>query len=227
MSRAKLEIFQDLTNSVVEMDEEKAKQIAYEVLQNGIDAYEAVNEGLVKGMELVGEKFEKGIYFVPEVLIASDAMYAGLEILKPHIKIDYSLGFKGIIGAVEGDTHDIGKNLVKLMLESSGFKMIDLGRDVVLSKFVEVALETNVDLICLSTLMTTTMPGMKEVVDLLVKENVRDKFILLVGGAPVSASFAKQIGADGYAANATEAVKVAKKLLVTKKVKQQGEGGVK
>lgn len=219
MSKEKLQILQDLADSVVEMDEDKARQVAYEILQNGIDAYEAVNEGLVKGMEIVGEKFEKGIYFVPEVLIASDAMCAGLEILKPHIKISNSLGFKGIIGVVEGDTHDIGKNLVKLMLESSGFKMIDLGRDVFLSKFVEVALETNVDLICLSTLMTTTMPGMKEVVNLLVRENVRDKFIVLVGGAPVSAGFAKQIGADGYAPNATEAVRVAKNLLATKKVK--------
>lgn len=212
--RDKQEILRDLAGSVVSMDEKKAAEVAQEALESDVGAYAAISAGLVKGMETMGANFEKGTVFVPELLLASEALYAGLDILKPHLKGD-SIHTAGrvVIGVVQGDTHDIGKNLVKLMMEAGGFEMFDLGRDVPIPRFVEAALERDADLICLSTLMTTTMRGMQEVVDLLTTQGVRNRFKVLIGGAPVSRSFARQIGADGYAANAASAVRIAKELV--------------
>jgi corrinoid protein of di/trimethylamine methyltransferase len=214
MAQQREELFKQLEDAVVEMDEDQVVVLANKVVDEGVDAFDAIDQGLARGMERAGQLFEEEEYFIPELLMCSDAMYAGLDILKPHLTTT-SVGEKQkvVIGVVEGDTHDIGKNLVKIMLETSGFDITDLGRDVPPARFVETAREINADIIALSTLMTTTMDGMQEVVNLLEQQNVRDSFKVMVGGGPISPAFAKRIGADGYASNAAEAVKLAKALL--------------
>ena len=214
MSDNKEILFNKLADSVVDMDEEVAVTISKEVIAKNYDAFEAIDKGLSAGMEKAGKLFEEEEYFIPELLMCSDAMYAGLDILKPHIKIDKSEEkLKVVIGVVEGDTHDIGKNLVKIMLETSGFDVIDLGRDVPPSIFVERAKEENANIIAVSTLMTTTMDGMAEVIRILDKQNIREKFKIMIGGGPISQGFADRIGADGYSVNAAEAVRLARKLV--------------
>ena len=199
--------------SVLNMDEELALKAAQEAIEAGLDVYEAINGGLVVGMEKAGDLFESGEYFVPELLMCSDAMYVALDVLKPHLKVqDSGARVRCVIGVVEGDTHDIGKNLVKIMLEVAGFEIHDLGRNVQISDFVEKAKEVDAALICLSTLMTTTMDGMEMVIEQLVEEGIRGRFKVMVGGGPISPAFAEKIGADGYAANASTAVKVAREL---------------
>lgn len=214
MPRERGDILKDLMDGVFLMDEELAIKAAREVVEAGYDAYDAINNGLVAGMNKAGVLYEKEEYFVPELLICSDAMYAGLEILRPHLKkSDAQKKFKVVIGVIEGDTHDIGKNLVKIMMDAAGFEMHDLGRNVPLADFIEKAKEVDADLICLSTLMTTTMDGMAEVIEMLIEEGIRDKFRVMIGGGPISEGFAKKIGADGYADNATNAVSLSKKLV--------------
>jgi dimethylamine corrinoid protein len=212
-------LFKKLADSVVDMDEDVAIDVSKEVIAQKYDAFEAIDKGLSKGMEKAGELFEEEEYFIPELLMCSDAMYAGLDILKPHIKTDKSeVKLKVVIGVVEGDTHDIGKNLVKIMLETSGFDVIDLGRDVPPSIFVERAKEENANVIAISTLMTTTMDGMAEVIRILDEQNIREKFKIMIGGGPISQGFADKIGADGYSVNAAEAVRLARKLVASKVV---------
>ena len=208
------EILGKLAAAVIGMDEEGARSAAQEAIDNGINAAVAINEGLVKGMEVVGEKYEQQEYFIPEVVLCSDAMIAGIGILRKHLsKDDTGQAAKVVIGVVQGDTHDIGKNLVKIMLETSGFEVFDLGRDVPPRVFVDKAKAMGAEIIALSTLMTTTMDGMKEVMRLLDQENVRGHFKVMVGGEPISQAFADKIGAGGYAATASGAVKVAKSLI--------------
>ncbi len=212
MSRQKGAILKELVRSVVEMDEEGAVKAAEEALEFKIDAYEAIMEGLAKGMEIVSDKYEREEYFVPEILICSDAMYAAMDILKPQIKPE-SVGTpaKVVIGVVEGDIHDIGKNIVRIMMEGAGFEVFDLGRDVPLRNFISKAEEVDADIIGMSTLMSTTMRGMKDVIEILEEEGLRDKYKVIVGGGPISLSFADKIGADGYGDDASEAVRMAKK----------------
>ncbi|TYP57648.1 corrinoid protein [Thermosediminibacter litoriperuensis] len=203
-----------VADSVLNMDEEGAAKYSKEALDAGIDPMTIINEGLIVGMNQAGKLFEENQYFVPELLLCSDAMYAGLNVVTPHIKKEENLYLGSVvIGVVEGDTHDIGKNLVKVMLQASGFRVYDLGRDVPAKAFVDKVREVGADLLCLSTLMTSTMDEMKKVIDLLEKENIRERVKVLVGGGPISSSFARSIGADGYGENATGAVRVAKKLL--------------
>lgn len=214
MTKSKEALYEELSDAVVNMEEEEAVLLAQAVIDAGYDAYEAIDQGLANGMDRAGQLFEEGEYFIPELLICSDAMYAGLEVLKPHLKIDENAQkHKVVIGVVEGDTHDIGKNLVKIMLETAGFEVIDLGRDVPPRSFVEKAREVEAHIIALSTLMTTTMSGITEVVETLKKENIRSNFKVIVGGGPISQSFADKIGADGYSVNAAEAVRLAKRLV--------------
>ena len=214
MSQQKEELIQGLSNAVLEMDEDKAVEIAQKIVDRQFDAYEAIDKGLSDGMARAGKLFEEEEYFIPELLMCSDAMYAGLEILRPHIKIN-SEGKKEavVIGVVEGDTHDIGKNLVKIMLETSGYDVIDLGRDIPPGQFVTMAKEKGAKIIAISTLMTTTMDGMAEVIRILDKENIRSNYKVMIGGGPISQSFADRIGADAYASNAAEAVRLAKRLV--------------
>jgi dimethylamine corrinoid protein len=213
MARAREEILKDLADGVLNLDEELAVQAAHEAIESGLEAYDAITNGLVVGMNRAGELYDEEEYFVPELLICSDAMYAALAILQPYLKKeDAKVQLKCVIGVVEGDTHDIGKNMVRIMLDVGGFEMHDLGRNVPLSSFVEKAKEVDADLICLSTLMTTTMDGMATVIEMLKEEGIRDRFKVLIGGGPISQAFADKIGADGYADNAASAVRVAKQL---------------
>lgn len=210
MSRPKEEILADLARGVLGMDEDLAISAANEAVESGMDAYEAITRGLVVGMNEAGRLYDEEEYFVPELLICSDAMYAALDVLKPHLTAaDQAAKIGCVIGVVAGDTHDIGKNLVKIMLDVSGFEVHDLGRDVPLADFVEKAKETDSQLICLSTLMTTTMDGMASVIQMLEEEGIRDRFKVIIGGGPISKGFADRIGADGYAENAAGAVRVA------------------
>jgi corrinoid protein of di/trimethylamine methyltransferase len=214
MSGNENELFKALSDAVVGMEEDLARELAIEAVERKIDAYTAIERGLVDGMGRAGELFESEEYFIPELLLCSDAMYAGLDILRPHLKIEDAnqRRFKVVIGVVEGDTHDIGKNLVKIMLEASGFDVIDLGRDIPPQRFVEIAVSENADVIALSTLMTTTMDAMAEVVERLQKTNLRERFKVIVGGGPISPAFADRIHADGYANSAPNAVKLVKQL---------------
>lgn len=209
------EYHQQLSDAIVDMDEDKVAELAEQVVEEKLDAYKAIEQGLSDGMERAGQLFEDEEYFIPELLMCSDAMYAGLKILKPHIVQVESVDKKAkvVIGVVEGDTHDIGKNLVKIMLETSGFEVHDLGRDIPASQFVDKAIEIGADIIGLSTLMTTTMDGMREVIELLESKGVREQFKVMIGGGPISQAFANKIGADAYAVNAADAVKVARRIL--------------
>jgi corrinoid protein of di/trimethylamine methyltransferase len=212
------ELLRGLAAAVVDMDEAATVELARAVLEQGADVYQAIEHGLAAGMERAGELFEEEEYFIPELLMCSDAMYAGLEILKPHIpREQVAEKVRIVIGVVQGDTHDIGKNLVRILLEAGGFEVIDLGRDIPPAHFVHTAREVNAQVIALSTLMTTTMRSMEEVVRLLEKENERARFKVIVGGGPISQGFCDRIGADGYAANAAEAVKLVRRLVAREK----------
>ncbi|UCD34892.1 MAG: corrinoid protein [Nitrospiraceae bacterium] len=219
----KKEILEKLKNAVIQYDEDTAREGSEEALKEGLDANEAIFNGLVSGMEEVGRLFEAQEYFVPELLMCADALYAGLDILKPHVK-QMDLGVKGsvVIGTVEGDVHDIGKNIVKMMFDVAGFQVYDLGKDVPLDKFVEEQMKTASDLVCLSAMMTTTMVGMKKVIDDLKAKNPNVK--IMIGGAPVSADIAEKWGADGYSPDANNALKDAINMISSlKKLKEEAE----
>ncbi|MDO5135834.1 MAG: corrinoid protein [Eubacteriales bacterium] len=203
-----------LSDEVFEMEDEAIQETAKEYLAHGYPALDAIIHGLVDGMDRASKMFEEEEYFVADLLLCSDAMYAALDILKPWLsEEEEKTKIKAVIGAVEGDTHDIGKNLVKILMETAGFEMIDLGRDVPLRRFIDAAVEENASLICMSTLMTTTMTGMEEVIRMLCQEGLRERFKVMIGGGPISQRYADKIGADGYSANAVEAVKLAKRLV--------------
>ena len=211
---SKEELLNRLSDGVLDMEEEDVAEAAREYLESGYPALDGIMEGLIDGMNRAGQLFEEEEYFVTDILLCSDAMYAGLDVLKPHLPTESEDNKKKVvIGVVEGDTHDIGKNLVKIMLETAGFEMIDLGRDVPLQKFVDSAKEEGAELVCMSTLMTTTMAGMETVIHLLEEAGIRDQVKVMIGGGPISQKFADKIGADGYSQNAVEAVNLAKRLL--------------
>lgn len=215
MARSKEELLAKLSECVVEMEEEEVVDVAKEYIEAGYPAFDGIMEGLVDGMNKASDLYDAEEYFVTDVLLCSDAMYAGLEVLRPHLPENADAGEKpkAVIGVVEGDTHDIGKNLVKIMMDTAGFEMYDLGRDVPLDEFVDKAMEVNASLVCMSTLMTTTMVGMKTVIEKLQERGIRDKVKVMIGGSPISQKYADEIGADGYSTNAVEAVKLAKRLL--------------
>lgn len=219
----KQEILKKLKNAVIKYDEDASKEAAQQALDEGMNANDAIFNGLVNGMEEVGRLFETQEYFVPELLMCADALYAGLNILKPHVK-KLDLGVKGsvVIGTVEGDVHDIGKNIVKMMFDVAGFRVYDLGKDVPLDKFVEEQMRTDSDLVCLSAMMTTTMVGMKKVIEDLKAKNPDVK--IMIGGAPVSQDIAEKWGADGYAKDANNALKDAINMISSlKKLKEEAE----
>lgn len=215
MAVSKEELLKRLSNGVVEMEEEEVIDACNEYLEAGYSAFDGIMEGLVAGMNRASQLYEDEEYFVTDILLCSDAMYEGLSILRPRLSSAEVAVEKPkvVIGVVEGDTHDIGKNLVKIMLETAGFEVFDLGRDVPLQDFVDKAKEVNASFVCMSTLMTTTMGGMKTVIQLLKEAGIREQVKVIIGGGPISKKFADIIGADGYSANAVEAVKLAKKLL--------------
>ena len=195
----------------------KAKIIA-DLVQSAIDAgedpMEILNAGMVNAMSVIGERFSRGEAFVPEMLISARTMKKGVEVLKPHLAKDAASAYgTAVIGTVQGDMHDIGKNLVAMMIESAGFAVVDLEVDVSLERFVEaINTHPNVRIVALSTLLTTTMPAMKNIVAGLNQLENRDSFRIMVGGAPITEEFARQIGADGYSPDAAAAATLAKSL---------------
>lgn len=215
MARSKEELLAKLSECVVEMEEDEAAEVAQEYIDAGYPAFDGIMDGLVDGMNKASDLYDAEEYFVTDVLLCSDAMYAGLDVLKPHLPAeeDGTEKPRAVIGVVEGDTHDIGKNLVKIMLDTAGFEMYDLGRDVPLDAFVEKAKEVDAQFVCMSTLMTTTMDGMRVVIEKLKEAGIRDQVKVMIGGSPISQKFADEIGADGYSVNAVEAVKLAKSLM--------------
>jgi corrinoid protein of di/trimethylamine methyltransferase len=208
----KEEILKKLAEAVVEFDEDGAREWAQKALDEGMDAFEAIMDGLAAGMETVGDLYDQQEYFVPELLMSGDALYAGLDVLKPHIKKE-SVKNMGqvVIGTVQGDVHDIGKNIIKLMFEVGGFDVHDLGRDVPLEKFVEEQLRTDSEIVAMSAMMTTTMVGMKKVIEMIKEKN--PNVAIMLGGAPVTQDVADLWGADGYAEKAGNAVQEAIKMI--------------
>ena len=185
-----------------------------EAIAEGVNPQEVINEYMVKAMEEIGARFESGKAFVPNLLMSARAMKGSLDLLKPLLKTDGSQSAgKVVIGTVKGDLHDIGKNLVASMLEGCGFEVINLGVDVSSEKFIEAVKEHNADVICMSALLTTTMIYMKEVIVAVEAAGLKDKVKIMIGGAPLSQSFANQIGANGYSDNANSAVQLAKMLI--------------
>ena len=210
----KEELLQRLSDCVFEMEDEEVVDVVKEYIEAGFDPQEGMLLGLVDGMKRASAMYEEGEYFVPELIVCSDAMYAGIEELQKYLpNTEGSSIGKIVIGVIEGDTHDIGKNLVRIMLETGGFDVHDLGRDVSVEAFVNYVKENDVNIVAISSLMTTTMPGMEAVINRLKEEGLRDKVKVMVGGAPVSPAFAEKIGADVYSKNAIEAVELAKSLV--------------
>ena len=203
------DILKELTKAVIEMEEELAEKLAREIVDSGIDANEAITEGLVTGMKTVSDQYESEEKYLPEVLASANAFYAAFDILKPHMKRATG-GGKAVIGVVEGDIHDIGKNLVKTMLEANGCACVDLGRDVPIEDFVDAVDREKPQFLVLSTLMTPTMRNMKRIIESLKEEGLRDSVKICIGGGPVDWDFAKEIGADFYGENEREAVQFVK-----------------
>ena len=203
---------QEIFNAVLAFDEATVKAKTQAEIDAGTAIDSILNDGLISAMDEVGEKFSAGDLFVPEMLKAAQVMKEGLELLKPHLANDQSQA-KGtvIIGTVKGDLHDIGKNLVSMMMEGAGFDVIDLGVDVESENFVKSAAEKNADVIALSALLTTTMPAMETTVKAVKEAGISTRTI--IGGAPVTQAFADQIGADGYSADAPGAVKLVKEMI--------------
>lgn len=209
------ELLKRLADGVLKFEEEEVVAAANEVVELGLNAYDAIMNGLAKGMEEAGRLWEEEEYFVPELLLCADALYAGLGILRPHMKLEDSQKSKGVvvIGTVQGDVHDIGKNLVKMMFEVADFEVHDLGKDVPLENFVEEQLKTNAELVCLSAMMTTSMLGMERIIKMIREKNPNVK--IMIGGAPVTAEIVEKFGADGTADSASNALREALKMVAS------------
>ncbi len=204
-----------MARALIVGDRDTVARKTREGLERSLDPKDLVFKGLIPGMDVVGEKFRRNEYYVPQVLLSARAMYAGLDLLKPLIAANARPGDRlgvVVIGTAQGDLHDIGKNLVAMMLEGAGFEVHNLGRDVAPDAFVKAVGEHDADIVGISALMTTTMPGMKRTIDALVKAGLRERVKVMIGGAPVSQAFADDIGADGCAKDATLAVVKAKAL---------------
>lgn len=206
-------VLEQIKESLMKGKANDVKTLVQQALTEKIGAEDILNKGLLGGMGIIGERFKKNEVYVPEVLIAARAMKAGMEILKPALAAA-KVEPRGVvvIGTVKGDLHDIGKNLVGMMLEGGGFKVVDAGINVEASKFVELARANNATLIGVSALLTTTMTNMKEVVDMLKQSDLAGRVKVIIGGAPVTQAFCDEIGADGYAPDAASASDLAKKL---------------
>ena len=206
-------VLKEIYDGIVEGKNKFVAEKVKDALDAGLPAGTILNESLIAGMAEVGRLFEEGEYFVPEMLIAARAMQAGLALLKPHLK-ESGVKAQGrvAIGTVKGDLHDIGKNLVSMMLEGAGYEIIDLGTDVAPEKFLDAVKSQGANFVAMSALLTTTMTNMKATIDALETAGLRGKVKVMIGGAPVTDAFAKQIGADGFAPDASRAVALAKAL---------------
>jgi len=215
MTLNKAEIFPRMSEAIISGDREAARALAEEAAGAGLDLLEVVDKGYLPGLRKVGELWEQGEYFLPELITSAEAMKAAMAVLGPALNRGTAGARRAgrvVIGTVEGDIHDIGKNLVASMLQAGGFEVFDLGADVKLERFVEKAEEVGAGTICLSALLTTTMAAQKRFIGLLRDRGLRGKYRVLVGGAPASRQWAEEIGADGYAENAVAAVNLAKSL---------------
>ena len=211
------EILDEMKNAVVNFDVERAVESAKRALEMGIDPVEAIDKGLTKGLRIIGEKFEKGELFLMHIVAAAETAKRAIdEVLQPEIlkrKTERKVLGKVVIGTAAGDIHDIGKNLVAVMLFIAGFEVFDLGRDVPVGEFIKKAKDVNADIVATSALLSTTLLVQQEIIEALKEAGIRDKVKVMVGGAPVTQEWAERIGADGYGADAIEAVGVAKRLL--------------
>ena len=206
--------FNKIQETLVKLDVEGAIQLVNDALKEGTSASDILNKGLIAGMDIVGERMESDEMFIPEVLMAAKIMGKGVEILKPLLSDDEtSARGKVVIGTVKGDLHDIGKNLVAMMMESAGLAVHNLGVDIAPEEFVTQIKERNANILCLSALLTTTMPMMKQTIDAVVESGLRDQVKIMIGGAPVTKAFADDIGADAFASDAGSAAKTAKTLV--------------
>jgi trimethylamine corrinoid protein len=210
------DIFEEMELAIIDGDEELCASLAQKAIDEGLDPAEAIDKGFAKGMRVLGDRFESGECFLPELLTAEDAMNAAMEILQP--KIEESQAHKEkrgkiVIGTIQGDVHDIGKNIVKLFMSVAGFEVIDVGRDVPVRTFIQTAQKEKADIIAASALMTTTMVYMPELIKQLKELGIRDQFKVMVGGAPVIKSWAMEVGSDGYGLTAKEAVQNALELM--------------
>ncbi|MCD6161021.1 MAG: corrinoid protein [candidate division Zixibacteria bacterium] len=202
-----MEILKQLSECLQKGDTDGAAKLTQNAIDNKLDTKDILDDGLIAGMAVVGKRFKAHEIFLPDVLLAARAMYAGLDLLKPLlIKEDIPTIGKVVIGSVQGDLHDIGKNLVGIMLKGAGFEIINLGNDVAPEKFIEAAIENNADVIGMSALLTTTMPVMKKVIKLAKERGIYGKVKFIIGGAPVSDDYAKEIGADAYCFDGIKAV---------------------
>ena len=210
------EIFKQMAQSVINGEPEDAEALAKQAVAQGVDPLQAINEGFVQGVNYVGEQFSLGEMFLPELVLAGEAMKAAVAVLEPELQkrgAERKMLGKVVLGTVEGDIHEIGKTLVGTMLSASGFKVFDLGVDVPVDKFIEVAKAEKADIIGMSALLTTTMVKQKTVIDKLAAAGMREKVKVLVGGAPVTQEWAERIGADGFSPDAIGSVAIAKKLM--------------
>ena len=206
--------FTDISQAVIAGQDARVRELVQDAINNGAEPLAIINEGLIAGMNVVGASFKSGKMFVPEVLMSARSMRAGVELVKPLLAgQDVPSAGKVIIGTVKGDLHDLGKNLVAMMLEGGGFNVVNLGIDLPPEKFVAAVKEHQPQIIGLSALLTTTMLVMKDVIELLKEEGLRDKVKVIVGGAPISYDFASEIGADGFAPDAASAVELCRRLL--------------
>ncbi|MBF8438164.1 corrinoid protein [Halanaerobiaceae bacterium Z-7014] len=198
--------FEKLSESVIKGEEEKVKELVQEAIDEGLEPSEIINQGLISGMNVVGKRFKEGDMFVPEVLLSARSMKGGMELVKPLlVEGEMEEAGKVILGTVEGDLHDIGKNLVGMMMESGGLEVINLGTDVTAAEFAEAVREHKPDVLGMSALLTTTMLEMQNTIEVLIEEGLRDSVKIIVGGAPVTKEFADEIGADGWAPDAASA----------------------
>lgn len=212
----KKQLMENIVRSIIDGDQVNAQENAREALNINIDPLEVVESGFSRGMAIVGESFERGESYLPELLMAAATFNAAMEILEPEIEAQNKEIAKAgtvLIGTVKGDVHDLGKNIVAMVLETNGFSVVDIGVDVPSLNFIEEAKNVKADVIALSSLMTTTMPAQREIIEILKEKNLRDEYFVIVGGGPVSEEWAEGIGADGFGKTAVDAVELIKRLL--------------
>jgi corrinoid protein of di/trimethylamine methyltransferase len=212
-------ILEEIISATVDGDEKKTAALARQAMADGMEPFEVIQNGYARGMEIVGEKFATLEYFLPEVMLSADAMTAALEVLKPYLKDRAKQGSRGtiVIATIQGDIHDLGKNIVKIMLEAAGFVVHDLGADVPVRDLIDKAEAVQADIIAASAILTTTMAHMPDINGILEELGIRDRYMIMLGGAPVIPQWAQEVGADGYGEDASEAVAVARRLMQKKR----------
>ncbi|MFC1950269.1 B12-binding domain-containing protein [Chloroflexota bacterium] len=215
----KEEIFEDLFRAIVDLDEDKGEKAAAKLIEEKLNPVEGIEKGLSKGMKTIGERFDKLEIYLPEMMMAADVFSSVMGILKPHIStksLDEMKQGTMVIGTVKGDIHAIGKDIVAMLLETVGFTVYNLGTDIATSTFIEEARKVKADIIGLSSLLTSTMPAQKDIIDILKEKGERDRYSIIVGGAPTSQAWSDEIGADGYGETAESAVSLALELMAKK-----------